>query len=144
MGFGVWGLGFGVWGLGLYATDTLPPYQVFTTDNNGNMTPNFYHHNAHIAVKRMKDGVLEDVVSYYYYDRGEPLVKRYRFPPPTPLLGSTPKIGELHFDFYLFAGVSGVSGINDFDTLIFETTIIDRALNISNTIQTDPIVIGDY
>jgi hypothetical protein len=121
--------------LGLDANDTLPPFQAFTTDADGNRVANFFHHNYHLKVKRMKDGQAEEV---QFLDGGR---IKGRF--PVLIDNQGPIEGELNFGRYFLISGSG-NTFNNFDTLFFEVQIVDRQRNVSNTITTPTIVLGDF
>ncbi len=120
--------------LGLDPADTLTPYQPFIVEN-GVTRVNFFHHNYHLTVKRLENGTPVEVS---FLDGGR---IRGRF--PVLIDGSGPIEGQLNFGQYFF--VSGSNNtLNTGDTLLFDVQIVDRALNISNTITTETIVLGDY
>ena len=121
--------------LGLSNQDTLSPFQPFEQQPDGSLTVNLYHHNYHMTVKRMKDGMLEEV---NFLDGGK---VKGRF--PRLVDGNGPLEGELNFGRYFLIGGSS-NTFNEGDSLLFEVFIIDRALQQSNTITTDMIVLGDY
>lgn len=121
--------------LGLANNDTFPPYQPLTTNSSGVAVSNYFHHNYHLVVKRINNGVIQDVP---FLDGG---AIKGRFSPLVE--DSGPIEGELNFGRY-FLVRNGGGTFNNSDTIFFEINIVDRALNISNTIQSDPIVLGDY
>lgn len=121
--------------LGIASNDTFPPYQALTTNDAGDIISNYFHHNYHLKVKRFKNGQTEDVA---FLDGGG---IKGRF---GPMVGeSGPIEGELNFGRYFLVG-NGNRTFNNFDTIFFEINIVDRALNISNTIESEAIVLGDY
>lgn len=121
--------------LGLYFSDTLSPYQSFVVNPDGTREVNFFHHNYHMTVKRMENGVPEEVT---FLDGGS---VKGRF--PVLVEGKGPIEGELNFGRYFLISGSNNS-FNDGDSLLFEVRIVDRALNISNTVTSDMIVLGNY
>jgi hypothetical protein len=64
-----------------------------------------------------------------------------QFPELVPYNNVGPIDGELHFGLKLFHQNLGFYGFTKKDTVKFDVKIIDRKLNVSNTITTDSLVI---
>ncbi len=122
--------------LGLDPDDTDPPFQP-TDPMTGN--PNFYHYNFHIVMYEKQGG------SYVLFTPNSPglfdsTALDGRF--PRLLESDNDKVieGNLTYGLQTFSKTSGKFDPND--TLRFEVKIVDRALNISNTITTKEIVVN--
>jgi len=113
--------------LGLGPTDTLPPYQTLNADR----TPNEFFFNYYVRMFRKNRGRYEEVVFTGLTLNGRfPLLNTSR--QNRPLQGVIRRGIEIRTAAYPFVN----------DTVRFEIQIADRALNKSNIIRTDSIVIN--
>ncbi len=113
--------------LGLSSGDTLPPY-----DKDGD-----YYYNLIIRYFEKQHGEFIEVpllswnADSSYYDT---LTFNSRFPVLTPESGNQAIKGVFHDTLFIY------NPLSDFDTIKFKIKIIDRALNISNEIETGEII----
>ncbi len=120
--------------LGLSSNDIDPPYSPTIIDGSGNEVQNRFVNNFFITVKKKVNGNFEAV----------------SFPGGTSFNGRFPILQEnrgalevkLNYGIGLFLGVLQ-SPVAKGDEVIFEVQIVDRALNESNTISTEPIILGE-
>lgn len=121
--------------LGLGPDDITSPYQPENSDGS----PNFFHFNYHITIYEKQGG---DFVLFTPNNPG--LFDSTAFDGRFPRLAENNEgryvEGTLHFGFKTFSNTSGQFDPND--TLMFRVKIVDRALNISNTIETDEVVVN--
>ena len=113
--------------LGLDANDTLPPYNY-----NGD-----YYYNMVIDYYEKQNGKWELVpLVSPNPDTGEndTLTFSVRIPNLTPSSGNQAIKGLIQDTMYIY------NPLSDFDTIKFSVYIIDRALHISNTVETNEIV----
>lgn len=124
--------------LGLNRADTLPPYASFNEDGSLNR----YRNNYFIETFRKESG---EFVPYILPD-AESIT--YRFPYMNeesteggPLEGSLTFVQAIDPSSYVQFNPSP-NTINRFDTLRFRINIADRALNESNVIETNEVVVN--
>lgn len=119
--------------LGLSSFDTDPKYAPTTITSSGDTIPNKYVNNYFITIKKNVNGSFQEVT----------------FPGGTSFNGRFPILQEgrgalevkLNYGVALFLGVLQ-SPVGSGDEIIFDVQIADRALNESNMITTDPVVLG--
>ncbi|WP_375437270.1 hypothetical protein [uncultured Hymenobacter sp.] len=121
--------------LGLSTTDTMEPYNDVSV--NGKQTnPNFYNYYIQFQRKNKATNQFEDFV-----DPGSTLgLGQYngRFPRLGPESGQdAPLKGNLRYNFSLSLGTPFLPG----DEVRFRVSIRDRALNLSNEVFTNSIII---
>lgn len=109
--------------IGLNSNDTFPPFNASSE----------YHYNLIITYFEMQNGVVTEVPILWY----NPLTEQYdtltlsaRIPNLTPDGVNKSISGEIYDTLFIYNFNSS------FDTISFDAYIIDRALNISNTIST--------
>ena len=120
--------------LGLKDEDTLAPYSDFITNNEGIEELNMFRHNYFID---------------FYRQEGEEFVK-VEFPDPTlNFNGRFPYLNEPETEGGPLEGVLSYTFditpsplIPNNSVLKFEVTIADRALNLSNVIETDTVLVN--
>lgn len=113
--------------LGLHAEDTLPPYN-YGSD---------YYYNMVIDYYELQNGSWELVplvTKNPETGENDTLTFSVRFPYLTPSSGNQAIKGVIQDTMYIN------NPLSDFDTIKFSVYIIDRALHISNTVETPPIV----
>jgi len=121
--------------LGLASEDTVPPFQAL----QANKKPNLFYNNIFVSIYKKVKGVFVPVIF-----QSEGFNLNGRFPLLNPKGKVKPLEGELSYEilfFYAFPEFYSPR-INLKDTLVFDVQITDRALNKSNTIRTEEIVIG--
>ena len=101
--------------LGLNEADTFPPY-----DPDG-----AFYYNLYFDPERLVNGVWTPVDLPYYY----------RFTPITPDGQDKSLKGEM--DWTLRSQIFPLPPLQDGDTVRFKIKLVDRALNVSNTVVTD-------
>lgn len=109
--------------IGLDSLDTVAPY------NPGSE----YYYNLHINMYENHDGVFEEIIL-----PDSALPNHKRIPDITPEQGQNMTLkAEVHayFDYY------ESPFLETYDTVFYELFIYDRALNKSNTIRTDTIIL---
>lgn len=115
--------------LGLAGSDQNTPFQPLNPDG----TPNLFFNNFFVGIQKKERGRFVNVT----LPDGQSLSGRF---PLLNLTGNTrPLEGRLTYSFQMFVGVFG-SPIRVGDTVRFEIQIADRALNLSNVIETDEVV----
>lgn len=120
--------------LGLQTRDSLPPFNLINPDGSQNQ----YYHNYFAKLQRKENGEFTDLS---FAD--ETFSLNGRFPLLNTLGKKTALEGELRFTFDMFYN-SLLSPVESEDTIRLEITIVDRSLNESNSVLTDPIVVGVY
>lgn len=114
--------------IGLNVGDTLPPYQRFEV---GGVIENPFFFNYHCAIERKVNG------SYQPFPLPNNANLNGRVAPLTDLGKSNPVEGTITYNLGIEPSI-----FNFNDTIRFKIFIIDRALNISNTIETDSIIVN--
>lgn len=115
--------------LGLAPTDTLPPYKALNEDE----TPNKFHFNYFCTLYRKVKG---EFVKFEFPDPALNNNGRY------PLLNDDDKLGPLEGILAYNVNIPLQNNIfKENDTLMFKIQIADRALHLSNEIETAEIVI---
>ncbi len=114
--------------IGLTPSDTLPPYQRFEEDGT---TENRFFFNYHCSIERKING------SYQPFPLPNDANLNGRISPLTDLGQSNPVEGTITYNLGVEPSI-----FNFNDTIRFKIFIIDRALNISNTIETDSIIVN--
>jgi len=122
--------------LGLAPEEGYPEYGEFETDAAGSPTsvPNKFRDNYFINVFRKEGGTFQPVT----FEDGQEFGGR--FPRLNTLGNDTSLEGEIFYSLQLFFGAG--TTLQPLDTLRFQVQIADRAKNLSNIIETDPVVIG--
>ena len=125
--------------------DTLPPYEFpyycinYTIFNNDTIyvQPNFYHHNIYVNYYVKKNGIYTEFDWLTAFDPicGQSFDGRY------PLLNPSDRERPLEGKLTYKMKSAGFELLFRQDTLMLEVFIIDRALNISNTITTPDFVL---
>ncbi len=120
--------------LGLSKDQVDPPFSPTVPDANGNPVPNRFVHNYFLDVERKVNGEFRPVT---FLD-GANFNGRY------PVLRNSRGAIEVNltYGFEVFVGVAG-SPFRRGDEVRFQVQIADRALNLSNIITTETIVIGE-
>ncbi len=118
--------------LGLSKEQVDPPYSP-TIIENGVEVPNKFAFNYFIEVKKKVNDAFEEV----------PFLDGATFDGRYPVLqdGTGALEVNLIYGFELFVGVAG-SPIENGDEVAFDVQIADRALNLSNQITTESVIIG--
>ena len=119
--------------LGLAGAETDTKFGQFNADS----TLNRFRNNYFIDIYKMINDTFEGIV---FPD--ESFTFNSRFPVLNSSSIERPLEGELFFRFELFHSALG-SPINKGDRIMFEVQIADRALNLSNKIETGIINIGN-
>ena len=113
--------------LGLRANDTFPPF------NYGSE----YYYNMIIDYYELQNGKWE-LIPLVFPDpetgENDTLTFSVRIPVLTPLTGNQAIKGVIQDTVFIY------NPLSEFDTIKFSVYIIDRALHISNTVETPPIV----
>ena len=112
--------------LGLTSADTFPPF-----DKSSQFYYNFF-----ITYFEKQNGVWVKVVIPPFTPEGDTLTNNSRIPNLTPLGQNKSLEGEILMS--LFTN----NPFSTFDTIKYEVTIADRALNRSNQISTPPIILS--
>jgi len=113
--------------LGLDKDDTLPPY---------NLSGEYYY-NLVIEYFEVQEGIAKKVDLTFYNpitEQFDTITQSARFPVLTPSSANKSISGEIADTLFIYNFNS------DYDTIMFEAFIYDRALNKSNMIRTDTIV----
>lgn len=113
--------------IGLNSGDTLPPFNAASE----------YHYNLIITYFEMQNGVLTEVPITWYNPQTEQydtLTLSARIPNLTPRGTNKAISGEIYDTLFIYNFNS------DFDTIMFEAQIYDRALHESNVIST-PLIL---
>ncbi len=113
--------------LGLSSEDTLPPFHA-----SGD-----YYYNMIIKYFEQQNGVFVEVpivvwnMETQQYDT---LTFNSRFPVLTPIFGNKNIKGLFQDTLYIY------NPLSEYDTIKFKVSIYDRALHLSNEIETPPII----
>lgn len=120
--------------LGLNSSDNLPPFQVTGTDGR----PNPFFYNYFINIYKRVNGRYTPVV---FTD--PTITLNSRFPRLNDSRNSAIE-GTLRFTFAFFYGgfVATSPRVSRNDTVRFDVQIADRALNKSNIVETQEIILG--
>lgn len=113
--------------IGLNSGDTLPPFNAASE----------YHYNLIITYFEMQNGILTEVPITWYNPQTEQydtLTLSARIPNLTPRGINKAISGEIYDTLFIYNFNS------DFDTIMFEAQIYDRALHESNVIST-PLIL---
>ncbi|MEM9981161.1 MAG: hypothetical protein AAF734_01615 [Bacteroidota bacterium] len=117
--------------LGLNPTDVQPPFQEFEVIDDDTV-PNFFSRNIYLRVERRVGGAYVPFV----FDNDSTSLSG-RFPRVLEEDDANPVEGIITYKDIIPGGVFPPN-----DTVRFRVIIIDRALNISNEITTDSIIIN--
>jgi len=120
--------------LGLTSTDTFPPF----SDRNSDGTINRFRHNFFADVERLNaDGEFRPITF-----ASQNFNLNSRFPILNTLEKPTALEGDLRYSIPLI--ITSFSPVKRGDVLRYKISILDRALNESNVITTDPMTVGVY
>ena len=101
-------------------------------DQNGDTIGNEFnrfHFNYFIDTYKLVEGEYQKI----------DLLKDGRFPPLNRTQGSSVMEGELLYALYI---IYNITDLKSGDVIKFEISIADKALNVSNIVETDSIVLG--
>ncbi len=117
--------------VGLEPWDTIPPFQELEEDG----TPNFFHYNLHVDVFYREAGewlpipLDEDAIGY-----------KFRIPDLTPQ-GQNKQLRVLVT--WDFSDANNEILTPAMDTVMYRAVLVDRALNVSNEAETEPVIFSN-
>ena len=110
---------------GLPPEDTLPPYQALI--DTINEIPNEFHYNLWVDLFKLTDGEYQLIQTPTPFD--------FRIPSLTPA-GQNKQL-QVKVTYDLSFDLVNLGSIDPGDTLRFDVTIVDRDLNVSNTVNSE-------